>query len=164
MKLNQINRDFIQERKDIEIVKIWLNNNHLVDTIRDATDFEQMEQDIDFHGSLYGELHSFEVKHRHSIYPDFLVETLSNIEYRTAGWIIKSQADKLVYVFLIKNIIKKAFIMNLPKLKAWWLNEGRYNNYPIRKGKTDNLYETENRAVPLGDIPNDIIEFTWSDF
>lgn len=151
--------DLKQERSDMEIVKNWLHKHLFVGDLKEATYAEQTQKHIDFHGMLYGEPKTFEAKIRYTDYGDLLVETLSNTETKSLGWIYTTQADYLIYAVLENSTVKKLFIINLPYLKEWWNRQGRYSKYTTHYGETDNLYKTENKAVPISDLPKEIVLF-----
>jgi len=152
--------DLGKERRDIEKVKPWLMAKLRLDELLDASDADQREKDIDLYGLIGERRIPIEVKIRYKHYPDLLIETVSNIATRTRGWIHRSRAELLVYVFLKKKSITEGYIYNLKELRDWWMKVGVYDNYPRKYGKTDNLYETENRAVPLNRIPLDTLIYS----
>ena len=145
------------------IVKEWLKSKFQIYNIQDASPIEQKEDDIDFKGHKpNGDAVTFEAKIRRKLYDDILIETVSNTTKGSPGWIYVSKADVLGYVFLIDNKIIRGFIIDMKRLKNWWKNNGRYNEYPVRYGKTPDskgklLYKTQNHAVPERDIPSSAI-------
>ena len=156
--------DLFNERRDIKLVKDWLEVKHLVEGTEEASDQEQQEHHFDFYGYLYGERTTFEAKIRSKIYEDLLIETLSCIEKKTLGWIYLSEAKHLIYSIIENKKIQRLSMYALPKLREWWVTVGSYKIYKKFYGKTGTLYSTENYAVTLRDIPRDILEFEWKDF
>ena len=147
-----------QERRDMPIVKRWLESKLPIYETQDTSPRQQKEDDIDFTGrKLNGEVVTFEAKIRYKLYNDILIETVSNTTTGSPGWIYVSKADCLIYVFLIDDKVQKGFIIKMPDLREWWKTTGFYKEYPKRYGKTGSLYRTENRVVPEKDIPSNII-------
>lgn len=98
----------------------------------------------------------YELKNRRQKYfnkKDILIETLSSIERKTLGWIYTTKAEKLAYAFVEIPNVTRGYIFHFPILKSWWRNTGIFNEYQIKHGKTGKLYKTENKVVPLKDIP-----------
>ena len=147
------------EHQHMPSVETWLTKLFNLKKTWPATLKEQKEDDIDLHVLTPTENEvTFEVKIRYTYYEDLLIETLSCIEKKTQGWIYKSKADYLAYVFLLPNKPVIGDVIDLPKLNKWWCKQGVYVGYPPKKGttKTNNgavLYQTQNRAVPLRHIP-----------
>lgn len=147
------------ENQNMPIVETWLTGLFNLNKVWGATLEEQKEFDIDLHAlTLTGKEVTFEVKIRYKFYEDLLIETLSCIKEKTQGWIYKSAADYLAYVFVVPNKPIIGDVLNLPGLKKWWRKQGVYFGYPLKKGTTHTingtvLYQTQNRAVPLRHIP-----------
>lgn len=155
--MGNFREDLAKERLDIEVLKDWLQRRLDVEAITEATAEEQIENDIDFHGYLWSEPKTFEAKIRKGNYDDLLIETLSNSERGTLGWIYTSQADILAYFFVEKATVLRGLLIYLAKLKDWWTKEGKLFDWPKYYGTTGTLYHTENRAVPISAIPADCI-------
>lgn len=147
------------ENQQMPIVETWLTGLFNLQKVWPATIKEQKEDDIDLHALTPTENEvTFEVKIRYKKYEDLLIETLSCIEKKTSGWIYKSKADYLAYVFIVPNKPIIGDVIDLPGLNKWWYKQGVYVGYPLKEGttKTDNgavLYKTQNRAVPIRHIP-----------
>jgi len=147
------------ENQEMPLIEVWLTKLFKLQKIWGANIKEQKEDDIDLHAlTITGNEVTFEVKIRHKVYEDLLIETRSCIKENTLGWIFKSKADYLAYAFLISN--KQIFgdVIDLPSLNSWWCKQGVYYGYPIKDGTTETqngtvLYKTRNRAVPIRHIP-----------
>jgi len=151
-----------RERKNMPEVKRWLQTVLPIYNIREASAQQQRQDDIDFLGEKFeGEEVSFEAKIRYKIYPDILIETISNVTRRTPGWIYVSKADILVYVFHENDRVVRGYLISLPDLQKWWRKTGTHNDYDIRYGETHSseklLYKTKNRVIPERDIPSQYI-------
>jgi hypothetical protein len=153
MKLGRYEEDHNTEREDTPVVIEWAESLLNLTGIREASEYAQRELDIDFYAYAGDMQLSFENKIRKTEYDDVLIETISNMNKLTHGWIHTSKADYLIYVFVIDKTIKKGYIFDLHKLRDWWFNQGRYIKYPIFYGETPRLYKTQNVAVPEKDIP-----------
>ena len=154
--MGRFDEDLKAERKDMPSAIEWLRIKARLGDIREAT-LEEQKRDIDLFSGKY----SFEVKIRRKKYSDILFEVLSCEERKTPGWLYKSKAGFLVYIFKTKAI--EGYILNLPMLKDWWIREGINRGYEKHRGKTKRqdesiLYHTLNFAVPIKDIP---IEIFW---
>jgi hypothetical protein len=88
---------------------------------------------------------------------DILIETKSNVERKTLGWIYTSKADLLAYLWPTSNGVE-GYVINLPKLQNWWkLNKHRYPNYilaPNPPGKP--IYHTKCHPIPVTDLPKEL--------
>lgn len=151
------NKDWSDERRDMPKVVPEIISKLKLDDLKDASLTDQKENDIDLIGRRFGRDITIEVKIRYKDYGDFLLETKSNTTTGSDGWIYKSQAEILVYAIIEKKSPPSINILNLPKLRAWWLETGIYRGYPEKLGKTDGLYETSNQVIPWQDISLDII-------
>lgn len=152
------------ERRRMESVRDMLLNNGF-EEVKEATLAEQKVEHIDFVTVTAGKKRTVEVKNRAADYGDLLIETLSNVERKTLGWIFTCRADYLAYVVFEQDILKKGKLLNRPRLRDWWIQTGAEMNYPRFYGRTGDLYETENRAVPWKDLPKEatIFDFWRSD-
>lgn len=146
-------RDLAEERKLSPIVREWLGRVLPLKFIRDATDWEQRNTKIDYVFNAKGRPLYVEAKIRLKDYGDLLLETVSNVKFKTPGWLHSSKADLLAYCTFKRGKLVKGYIFHLPSVRNWWIREGQFSLYPIFKGKTDGLYETENHAVPVKHIP-----------
>ena len=88
---------------------------------------------------------------------DIIIEEYSNVENINKGWIYYSKADYLTYSWLIKNILTKILIFNMPKLRKWYL--ANKNRYKIITTNTDNLYHTSFRIIPINHIQIEYKEY-----
>jgi len=154
MKLmGKFREDLNNEREDTPAVIEWVSKILRLSNVHNVSERIQKERDIDFHGSTKKQTHTFENKIRYKEYDDVLIETISNMNKLSPGWIYASEADYLNYVFLDNGIVKKGYIFDLPKLQEWWNRYGKNVKYQIHYGKTSDLYKTQNVAVPEKHIP-----------
>ena len=149
-------RDSANERRDMEKVKPWIIGKLRLDNLEEANLQQQREEDIDLIGTRESRTIPIEVKIRHEIYGDFLLETISNTTTKSKGWIYKSQAELLIYIIMKKGHLTGSILI-MGGLQRWWKTEGIYRGYPEKLGKTDELYKTRNVAIPWKDIPPDIL-------
>lgn len=157
--MDRFDKDHGDERRDTPIVQEWVAKILGLYDIEEA-DITSQKAGIDFFAKANGGIkYSFEDKIRYTYYDDVLIETISNMNTLSKGWIHYSKADFLSYPFIIDGTIKKGYIFDLPKLQAWWKAHGRNIKYPIKYGKTSNLYKTQNVAVPEKDIPLDCVVY-----
>lgn len=156
--MGKFSKNYENERNATPYVIEWIQKTLNLPILMEVNDYAQKELDIDLYAPLEeGEFLTFENKIRFKEYNDVLIETVSNMNTLSEGWIYASKADYLVYVFYLNKIIKKGYIFNLPKLREWWEKTGRLTKYPIKYGKTSDLYKTQNVAVPERDIPLDCV-------
>ena len=153
------NKNFSDERRDMEKVKPWIIGKLRLDNLEEANLQQQREEDIDFIGTRKNRTILIEVKIRYKAYEDFLLETISNITTKSKGWIYRCKAELLTYMILENNILNGTILI-MPKLRQWWVSKGIYQNYTEKLGKTNGIYKTSNRAIPWKDIPQNIIIYT----
>lgn len=134
----------------------------LVRDVRTIQQFQHQDIDLIMMDNVYGEI-TVEVKVRGTLYPDILLETISNMERDTLGWIYKSKATVLVYVFYINGKLhSRRYVMWLPKLRRWWeKNKAKYLKDPRSEKLAGNPpenpeYHTLSYAVPETDIPRHV--------
>lgn len=145
-----------------QVKDILLRNGF--EEIREATLNEQKNDHIDLVTITAGKKRTVEVKNRTSDYGDLLIETWSNTARKTRGWVFTCRADYLAYIVFKDDILEKGRLLDMKKLHNWWVDIGISEDYPRHYGHTDKLYETENRAVPWNDLPQDIILLDfWSE-
>lgn len=156
----QFSQALAWERRMIGDVRNTLLNNGF-EVVKDATLREQKEEHIDFVTITAGERRTVEVKIRTADYDDLLVETWANTERKTLGWIFTCKADYLAYVVFKQESLDKGKLLNMKRLREWWNRQGVDMDYPCFYGRTDGLYETENRAVPWNDLPKDVVIFDF---
>lgn len=151
--------DLAWEGKAREGVMDWLVKTTPLGFDRWATLEEERDQHFD--AIMNGE--RVEIKVRRPKYRkkrDILIEVISNVARKTPGWIHTTKAKYLVYVFMGRNYqVSRGYILHFHDLKEWWNNEGRLNQYETITGKTEDMYETDNRAVPLKAIPLEIFYY-----
>ena len=106
---NPLVKKFLVETLNFILIK---NISNEADGIRD---------DIDWVGktSLMTPWIRIECKERFRRYRDFLVETKSSVERSTPGWIYKSKADLLAYVWVYTKSANGK-IMHMRELQKWW--------------------------------------------
>lgn len=104
------------------------------------------------------------VKYAQYFLLEILIETMSSREMNTQGWITKSTADMLAYMWELENSEVEGFIFDLPKLQEWWINnKNRYNRVVEAPNPPENpLYHTVNIVVPVNDLPSTL--FVYSPF
>jgi len=131
----------------------WLEGKLNLDEVEESTPTQQKEEDIDLWVKCNNKTKSVEVKLRRKEYKDILLETISNITKKTPGWLYKSNADYLAYLFCIDGKITKGYVGDMKTISYWYQGEGIYKGYPIKYGNTAIGYKTQNRAVPENHIP-----------
>lgn len=137
----------LQERQDMPKVCRWLEN--LLGCIFEDTSLNDQLEDMDLKSS---EGESYEVKIRSAKYrdlykKDILIETISNDQKDSPGWIYYSKADWLIYLYKpLDDLI--GYKISMPALKSWWkLNK---HQRAWKKKKAPNKgYNTINRIIPL---------------
>lgn len=89
---------------------------------------------------------------KRSKYDDLLIETISNQERGTAGWIYTSNAEWLSYV---RQPDSEIIILILPmqSLRQWFTLQKleRFDEIPAYTAVGDTQYQTLNRVVPMSD-------------
>ena len=155
-------KDMKRENKVTPLTISWLLEN-VSKQLNNLTELKQTHKGYQVRGidligyNDQGKI-TLEIKHRYKEYQDLLIETKSKKIRDTPGWIDYSKADYLVYVFVIKSKIENGYVFDLKKLKTWWTTQNK-EKYQI-KDAVNQGYITENRAVPIKDIPNDIFIFS----
>jgi hypothetical protein len=94
-------------------------------------------------------------------YSDIAVETASNSERGTPGWIHTSRADWLVYAFLRRNgELGRVYVLDMKELRRWFLeNEHRYPTLRAPNPPDNPRYHTLFKPVPIRDIPEFLFLF-----
>ena len=160
MSLNDYFKEKLNvEERAIPQVLAWLEKDFhfkLFEDVRQKQAFQ--EKDIDFlMQDQEGLFKTFplELKVRKQYYPDIAIETLSSIEANTLGYIKKSQALFLAYVWLEQEQLhSNRFLFNLSALRDWFLEN--YQKYPRQTAPNppeNPIYHTEFYSVPFGEIP-----------
>jgi hypothetical protein len=135
----------------------WLQNSYKMIMLKDLRN-EKTSQEVDTDLSMqHPDLGSLtvEVKVRKKYYPDLAIETFSCLERKTQGYIDKSQAQFLAYVYLENaKVHSESFVVSLPNLKRWfYLNKNKYTPKLAPNPPENPLYHTQFYPVPLQDIP-----------
>ena len=91
---------------------------------------------------------------------DILLETISVIEKNKEGWLYYTDADLICYVWEneSRNNLIDGYWLIIQPLKEWF--KGKENKYPKKIAESireDLIWHTENRAVPIKDIPKEYI-------
>ena len=86
---------------------------------------------------------------------DILLETISNSNKNSDGWIYYSDADYYAYSWFMGEL-KKIFLFNMPFLKKWFLEKGHL--FEQKKSHTSNLYNTFFILVPFKELEQLCIE------
>ncbi len=102
-----------------------------------------------------GKLWSVEFKvEENNIYNNFFLETWSNRQRFTLGWMYTLKADILLYYFLDE---KNLYSINFLKLKEWAFIKSNIYNYPEKcQNKYDQFNDTWGRCVPISIIQNQL--------
>ena len=129
-------------------------------------------------GTLFQKYLDYEVKTRQYFayrYGDILLETISIIELSKIGWIIYSEADVVVYLWLNKlgilpcdgyllllNNIRKYFEIKTKSRKQKFRIQdiGNLIQYPIKDARSERgekIWHTRNRATLIEDFPENCI-------
>jgi len=97
------------------------------------------------------------IKYNEYAFKDILIETKSSVESDTLGWIYKSTAELLIYVWEFPTGVS-GVILKLPELRKWWIeNKHCYMERMLAPNPPSNpKYHTENYVVPLSDLPNNL--------
>lgn len=136
-----------RERQDMPKVRRWLENL-LGCTFRDTSLDEQLQgKDLISSDGEYYEVKIRGAKYRSLYMKDLLIETISNDQKDSPGWILYSEADWLIYLYEpLEGLI--GYKISMPVLKKWW----EYNEYrrAWKMKKVPNKgYNTINRIIPL---------------
>lgn len=123
----------------------------------DSTDKDAFLQAIwgDFTVYLNGLPYGIELKVEQSNkWSNFYLETWSNREWFTLGWLYKLQADTLLYFFIEQ---KTLYSIRVPALKQWAFGvgdgQGNIYKYPERKqSKYNQKNDTWGRCVPIAEL------------
>lgn len=91
---------------------------------------------------------------------NLFIETWSNREWGTPGWLFTSQADILMVYFLD---VDKLICVSLPALKHWLLNKDnpaldRYRSVQVKKQQRN---DTHGAVIPIVDIKAEVLECWW---
>lgn len=143
------------ERDAWDAVVAWLTGLgfKVTDDVRDDPDFR--EGDIDLIMEDDGVPWTAEVKVRSTLYGDLALETLSCKEKGTPGFLFKSKANLLVYVFYVGGQIHpKSAVLVLNSLRTWFRrNRGRYRGKLAPNPPGDPFYHSVFYPVPFRDLP-----------
>lgn len=85
---------------------------------------------------------------------NFFLETWSNRNRLTPGWMVTNRADVLLYHFLEQDTL---YAMSLPKLQGWAFRQGEIYKYPEKpQVKYTQRNDTWGRCVPIGVIERQV--------
>lgn len=128
-------------------VRSWLENL-LGCTFQDTSLAEQLKgKDLVSSDGEYYEIKIRNAEYRYLYKKDILIETISNDQKNSPGWIYYSEADWLIYLYEpLDNLI--GYKISMPALKRWWkFNEFR-RSWDTKKVQNKG-YKTINRVIPL---------------
>lgn len=136
-----------RERQAMPKVRSWLENL-LGCTFQDTSLEEQLQgKDLISSDGEYYEVKIRSAEYRSLYKKDLLIETISNDQKDSPGWILYSEADWLIYLYEpLEDLI--GYKISMPVLKKWW----KYNKHrrAWKKKKVPNKgYNTINRVIPL---------------
>ena len=101
-----------------------------------------------------GRLVFIEVKAECEKTGNFFLETWSNLERYTPGWLHTSCCDRLYYYFLNTD---ELYIINLPKLRAWAFHKDRIHSFKRKEQrKREQPNNTAGRIVPIKVIKEEV--------
>lgn len=156
-----VNSDYFNLKLEVEkkawpVILDWLAQRYglTVDVdVRDDPEFQ--DQDIDVILSDFGQKYTAEVKVRTRLYGDLALETLSCRERGTPGFLYKSKAALLVYVFYVGGRLHpNSDVFAFSSLRAWFeRNRRRYWPKYAPNPPGDPLYHSEIVPVPFRDLP-----------
>lgn len=86
---------------------------------------------------------------RYSKKADVLLETISNSNKNSDGWIHYSDADYFAYSWFVGEL-KRIFLFDMSSLKEWFLKKGHL--FEQKKSHTNNLYNTFFILVPFSEL------------
>lgn len=136
-----------QERQDMPKVRRWLEN--LLGCKFKDTSITEQRQDMDLISSdgEYYEIKIRGLEYRPFYKKDILIETISNDQKDSDGWIYYSEADWLIYLYKpLDDLI--GYKISMPALQSWWkINEHR-RVWKMKKVPNKG-YNTINRIIPL---------------
>lgn len=93
-----------------------------------------------------------EEKFQRGRYNSFLIETLSNVERGTPGWIQTCAADWLLYCFATPGTLE-CYCICLADLRAWFRsNRVRFRTIEASTRVGGGLYHTRCAVVPIGEV------------
>lgn len=147
----------LEEEAMLYVIR-WLESFgfELLGDVRKNEAYREKDIDLLMKDTILGEF-GVEVKVRAELHNDIAIETISNVERNTVGYIDKSQAIFLAYVFYIDGKLHPHFLMYLPKLREWFLkNKHRYKPKYAPNPPEKPVYYTEFYPVPIKDIPPEV--------
>jgi hypothetical protein len=87
-------------------------------------------------------------------YGNFFLETWSNLERYTPGWMVTLNTDTLLYHFLDDD---ELYVIPFPKLRAWAFKKGRIYDFPERaQNKYTQKNDTWGRCVPVALLSDEL--------
>ena len=142
--------DMRKERLKMPKIKDFLESILEV-SFREATLSEQRDQGIDLVN--INDLETYEIKirsskYRDNCYTDCLLETQSNDNYGTEGWIYHSKARWLIIIYEpLDDPI--AQMWGLPELRDWWQENIHRRVWKKKRVPQSHGGYTVNRIIPL---------------
>jgi hypothetical protein len=135
----------------------WLSGDYgfeLSEDVRSNAHYQQIDVDLIMNNGFLEKI-PVEVKIRIRYRPDIAVETQSNKEKGTQGYIYKSKASYLAYCYVTDGKLDtRSTLLYLPSLKVWFkAHIGKYAPKLAPNPPDNPLYHTEFYPVPLTDIP-----------
>jgi len=133
-----------------------LSSNGLVRQVSDENKFEQIcKGDLSY---SYGGIDRFvEVKTEEKHTGNLFLETWSNKSCNNPGWMVKSDADILIYHFLDNGM---TYLFDFKLLKKWFVEKGSvFPEYPQRKNSQEN--DTWEKIIPLKHLSHALVFDTY---
>jgi hypothetical protein len=133
-----------------------LASNGLVRTVSDDNQFEQIcRGDLSY--SYAGMERFVEVKTEEKHTGNLFLETWSNKACNNPGWMVKSNADILIYHFLDNGM---TYLFDFKMLKKWFVEKGSaFPEYPQRKNSQEN--DTWGKIIPLKHLSHALVFDTY---
>lgn len=154
--------DYFDEKMKVEKeamgqVVNWLANRfglYYRRDVRDDKSFQDLDVDLILTDNQTADI-PVEVKVRKTLFDDIALETLSCYERGTLGYLFKSKAELLAYIFFIDGKIHaNSAVLDLGGLRHWFkANQARYRPQYAPNPPINPLYRSEFYAVPLDDLP-----------
>ena len=99
-----------------------------------------------------------EHKYRQAEYPDILVEIMQDVESHDLGWLYLCGADDLHYIICLDKKPRYYYSIPMNKFKIWFFKWLKNKKYPQYRTSLDGWGITLNLAVPINEIPIDLIK------
>lgn len=133
-----------------KLIYEYLKNNPDVLGIEDVSDNKNWQaKDVDFLVT-YKDLGQFPIEIKNDQYAsgNFFFETMSSIEAKTPGCLVKSSAKFLYYYF---QRYRTLYIINLSAFRQWFYeNKNKFNRKEVKNyRKNGGTYTTEGYTIPI---------------